>query len=681
MQGNRDRSWSLGASANGGYLPQASRVYPNFSVQQYNLQTQQNLNFPHRQIPTFPPHQFGAAANVFLQPHGQSHDSVGSRIHGSSDSKPRRDVQVMRIDKAVIEKRKSLVASGESVSSTRVSQSVLAQLQADSFGVQMQDVPSLRQLMALEGKINAFIHCFIGARRIVTLYDLEVAICRNEFVDCFDDLELGPLLQHPLVLLYFPGSTSSVHITSEEVVSFLDSYLDTYDTDDVQVDEFLNFVAEGKSVTSKEMLGVRIQSLRMYVSFIQDAKRQEGESLKILLTELHQKYRIPSSKGQRQDNSLAVSEHADLFASHHKDYRGKHTRFTSSCSDDNGSSDYEVEIVNSSDHFRSCPYPSVAEEMKRLERSNKKRKVESCNHEKTGFSKQEMPESADDSDAKQVFSVDEADFTRSEEALSLFLSTWKDTCKELSMSMFVEKMLSFYNLGGSEVPPLVKRAKALSSFPFAGLLHVAKEIVKEALEEYIPNEITDTKLVAEYDNHAGTSSRGNKPNQLPTKSGSTSGNLVHEWNNSATSDLSVRDEFHTGTHWAAQAQQTGRKGEEIAYRYFAAKYGKEAVVRWVNEQSETGLPYDLIIINRGGKKEYVEVKATVSAKKDYFNLTVKEWQFANEIGESYVIAHVLLGNSNAILTQHRNVVKLCQDGHLRLLILMPNQRNDVNVAF
>ena len=99
----------------------------------------------------------------------------------------------------------------------------------------------------------------------MTLYDLEMAICRNEFVDSFDDLELGPLLQYSLVLLYFPSISSSsgpVQITTEEIISFLDTYLYTYITDDVKVDEFLNFVATKKSVASKENLGVRIQSLR-----------------------------------------------------------------------------------------------------------------------------------------------------------------------------------------------------------------------------------------------------------------------------------------------------------------------------------------------------------------------------------------------------------------------------------
>uniref|UniRef100_A0A0D3C8H1 Protein NO VEIN C-terminal domain-containing protein n=2 Tax=Brassica oleracea var. oleracea TaxID=109376 RepID=A0A0D3C8H1_BRAOL len=693
MQGNRDGSWPLRATANGGsggYHPQPTRVYSNFNIQQpirYNLQTQQNLNFAHpQQIPTFRPHQFP-----------QSGDSGWSRVHGSSGN-----VEAIRIDNAVKETRGSLVAAGENVSSIRVSQTVLAQLQQQpdsqlSLGMQMQDVPSLRQLMTLEGKIYAFIHCFVGARGIVTLHDLEVAVCRNEFVDCFDDLKLGPLLRHPLVLLYFPsisGSTGSVQITSEEIISFLDSYLSTYGMDDVKLDDFLDYVAEKKSVIGKEKLGVRIQSLRMYVSFIQDAKRQEGETLETLLTGLHQKHHIPSSKKQRQVKSITVSEQDDLAVLHQKDSCGKHTTFNSSSSDDDDSDDYEVKyVVNSSDHVSSCPYPSVAEEVKKLGRSKKKRKAETKkrkaetrSHEKSDLSKQlrrspsklrrghvkrehEMAKLAVDSDTKQVFSFNEADFTLSEGALRLFISTWKGACKELSMSMFVEKILSFYNLRGSEAQPKTKskRAKAMSSFPFVGLLHVARELVTEALEEQKPMEITNRNLVAGYDNSAGTSSRATKP-PIPLhtmmSSSSTSGNLAHEWNNSISTDLSTRDQFHTGTDRATLLQYTGKKGEEIAFRYYAAKYGKDAVVSWINEQSETGLPYDLVIKNRGGKKEYIEVKATVSAAKDSFNLTVKEWQFANEKGESYVIAHVLLGNSNAILTQHRNLVKLCQEGHL-----------------
>ncbi|CAH2079391.1 unnamed protein product, partial [Thlaspi arvense] len=579
MQGNRDGSWSLGASGNGGsrrgngngvpsgYLHQAveNPVFSNFSVQQQpiryslpqfpanfyhpsfpdlsgfsfanaNYQMQENSSFHHPQIP----HQYspGAVPNVFLRSHGQSFslppqslpnndingshnrgatgagafespslkrrrqevihgtdvvvnetpksnmapgesanslsvtlpipitrisidDSGGSRNHGGngssekSSSKPKRKVEVLRIDKAVNMTRISVIAAGESVSSTRVSRSVLEELQADSW----------RTL-----GVNAFIHCYVGARRIVTLHDLEVAICRNKFVDSFEDLELGPLLQHPLVLLYFPSISSSfglVQITSEEIILFLDSYLNTYMTDDVMVDEFLNFVASKKSVASKDKLGC------VYLSF----KTRRDKKCIRSITSHHQ-------RNNRKNKPFSIFERADSFALHHKDYHGKHTRFDSSSSDVNESFDYEVGKLNSFDHTSSCPYPFVAEEMKR-----KKRKAERRSHEKSdsfkvlirglsklhkGDAKQEIPKSAEDSDAKKIFSVDEADFTLYEGALRNFISTWKDTCKELSIST----LLTHYQLGGTEVRSQNERAKPMSSFPFVGLLNVAlKKIV------------------------------------------------------------------------------------------------------------------------------------------------------------------------------------------------------------
>ncbi|KAK9933157.1 hypothetical protein M0R45_020362 [Rubus argutus] len=107
-----------------------------------------------------------------------------------------------RIDRAVGKARSDLIAVGDSVSAWKVSQSALLILQVDcwsSLGFQMQQVPSLHRLMLTEGKINAFIHCFVGVRRITSLYDLEVAICKNEGIELFEELGLGPLLRNPLV--------------------------------------------------------------------------------------------------------------------------------------------------------------------------------------------------------------------------------------------------------------------------------------------------------------------------------------------------------------------------------------------------------------------------------------------------------------------------------------------------
>lgn len=92
------------------------------------------------------------------------------------------------------------------MSAWKVSQAALVMLNADSWdslGLRMQQVPSLFQLLVTDGKINAFIHCFVAAQRITTLYDLEVAILKNEGVEQFEELDLGPLMKHPLIIHYF----------------------------------------------------------------------------------------------------------------------------------------------------------------------------------------------------------------------------------------------------------------------------------------------------------------------------------------------------------------------------------------------------------------------------------------------------------------------------------------------
>lgn len=73
-------------------------------------------------------------------------------------------------------------------------------------------------------QVNAFVHCFVGVQRITSLYDLEVAICKNEGVDDFEELGLGPFLRHPLVIHYFSlrsDVTQVYKITTEEIIQLL----------------------------------------------------------------------------------------------------------------------------------------------------------------------------------------------------------------------------------------------------------------------------------------------------------------------------------------------------------------------------------------------------------------------------------------------------------------------------
>ncbi|XP_028765904.1 uncharacterized protein LOC114723831 isoform X2 [Neltuma alba] len=140
-----------------------------------------------------------------------------------------------------------------------------------------------------------------------------------------------------------------------------------------------------------------------------------------------------------------------------------------------------------------------------------------------------------------------------------------------------------------------------------------------------------------------------------------------------SSAFSKRDQLITGTPDAAQARATGRLGELLSHKYFVRKVGK-AAVKWVNETKETGLPFDLVI-GQEPNKEFIEVKATRSSRKDWFNITVREWQFAADKGESFSIAHVaLMENNVARITIFKDPVKLCQQGVLQLAVVMPKQR-------
>lgn len=120
-------------------------------------------------------------------------------------------------------------------------------------------------------QVNAFVHCFVGVRRITSLYDLEVAICKNEGVDNFEELGLGPLLRHPLVIHYFSvrsDVTQVFKITSEEIIQLLSEFLDASKSKAVVgVEELLDFIAKKRSVKCREWLGIRIQNLGYVMSY------------------------------------------------------------------------------------------------------------------------------------------------------------------------------------------------------------------------------------------------------------------------------------------------------------------------------------------------------------------------------------------------------------------------------
>lgn len=139
-------------------------------------------------------------------------------------------------------------------------------------------------------------------------------------------------------------------------------------------------------------------------------------------------------------------------------------------------------------------------------------------------------------------------------------------------------------------------------------------------------------------------------------------------NNHGPSDFTER-----GQASSQQALLTGRLGEHVAFKYFMGQVSDRSV-KWVNESTETGLPYDIVLEGDDDTREYIEVKATKYGRKNWFLISMREWQFAIQKGESFSIAHVVLADDNmARVTVYKNPARLCQLGNLKLAFVVPKQ--------
>lgn len=397
----------------------------------------------------------------------------------------------------------------------------------------MQQVPTLHRLMITEGKVNAFVHCFVGVRRITSLYDLEVAICNNEGVDSFEELGLGPLLRHPLVIHYFlirSDVTKVFKITSEEIIQFLSEFLDASKAKAViGVEELLDFIAKKRSVNCREWLGIRIQSLGMHIAAIREAKKSEDSTLEKCLrtfrskSDKFRKRPISSSQKKQLDERFStITQRVESFSSVKKYFSGKHIRFMSSSSEgedsdystDNDQNDNIIkgswsnsssQFGKSSERVSRCPYPSATEERARLKGDMQGDSLSHSNHKK-GFTdpprkkrKSENVTSTRSPPSKlhknNKFEVDttpiksgnttKASNNKDEylsitsDSLQMFVSTWKEACLEHKVTEVLERMLQFYGVNSKQKR---KIRTTFVSHPFLiRLLHAAVSAIKSGM--------------------------------------------------------------------------------------------------------------------------------------------------------------------------------------------------------
>ncbi|KAL0368578.1 UNVERIFIED_CONTAM: protein NO VEIN [Sesamum calycinum] len=523
--------------------PQQQQIHlnPNFFPSPNLFLLQQNPNFlPHlnpfvQNLNSFAQLQQQFANSSFpVQLNSDNNNFQAPRPNGSTiNSKYPQPVKVQnemveKLDKAVMRARADLLASDENVSAWKVSQAALLMVKAESWeslGVQIQQVPSLNRLLATEGKINAFIHCFVAVRRITSLYDLEVAICENEGIERFEELELGPLVRHPLAVHYFSVTsdvTEVCRIRTEDIISYLCEFIDSHKKKEVKVDTFLDFISKKQSISGWEKLCVRVQNFGVYVNHIKEARQLEDR----VLEKCYQEMRVKSSKRNKNpppfsaqkkemdDHFTAISQRMKSFSSANTQFCGKHIRFISSSSedDDSESHDYEdnrnekntdsngncsLSQLNVKDRVSSCPYPSATEEMTRLglksevasspclsggavrcngdnELPRGKRRYESVSSGSAVPHKLPKRDKVDaDLKHKRQNNQGITGDSLSTESLKVFFTTWKEACQGNNAHEVLERMLQFYNTRKKR-----KAKEMFTSYPFVGLLYAAVTYMK-----------------------------------------------------------------------------------------------------------------------------------------------------------------------------------------------------------
>jgi len=120
----------------------------------------------------------------------------------------------------------------------------------------------------------------------------------------------------------------------------------------------------------------------------------------------------------------------------------------------------------------------------------------------------------------------------------------------------------------------------------------------------------------------------------------------------------------------------GRWGEEYVYKQLADAHRNKPELRvtWVNEDEESGLPYDITVssASTGSVVEYVEVKSTRTMEKGVFEISMNELDQAAVHGSTYSIYRVFNAGDAARcrVIRMKNPVSLVRQKKIQLALVM-----------
>ncbi|RLN47902.1 hypothetical protein BBJ28_00013535 [Nothophytophthora sp. Chile5] len=131
----------------------------------------------------------------------------------------------------------------------------------------------------------------------------------------------------------------------------------------------------------------------------------------------------------------------------------------------------------------------------------------------------------------------------------------------------------------------------------------------------------------------------------------------------------------TNTMTKEEREAIGRWGEEYVYQQLKQQYSSsdtKLTVEWVNEQEESGLPYDLTLSSAGKVVEYVEVKSTRTMEKGVFEISMNELDQAAMHGSLYCIYRVFNAGNPALcrVIRLKNPIALVRQRKIQLALVM-----------